>query len=450
MTIYQKNVRNYKMEIKGDQIQQLQKLSVETECLENELMNIKSSRTRANQVIQDFKKQLQSVALDVDRKKESQNDRIKYLNHAIDSAEKEKERLNSKLRQLEIEVESQKEKYESQVEAMQYQAHEVETNLKSKIQVALHQLRGLREFQEHKHQMDEQMRNISQLISKERKERLAEQSAIHKKLQAQREYYEKQLSKDLAEADAFATEFQDLHLDLATTKILHETEAKREALKIDNNNTLEVIKKNDQLRHQLQDLEQQRRLLVDTEKNLTTQAVDFKSKLNDTAKKVEEAIETSQQKLDALRTRMNNKIAELNERLSNAQQENDNLKRQVSLQEKSLEHAEFIRDEKLRKQQELMYVMNEAAVFVLTSLELQEKGPTKDEISQHSSGLNAVIRKLANISQEMSGIEKKSVKSEKDEKADKKMLSRQKPQISGNNSGQKDNTTQKFAKSQKK
>ncbi|KAI5482961.1 hypothetical protein TVAGG3_1075680 [Trichomonas vaginalis G3] len=445
-----------KIEIKGDQIQQVQKLTVETECLENELMNIKSSRTRANQVIQEFKKQLQSVALDVDRKKESQNDRIKYLNHAALKQQKKKKRLNSKLRQLEIEVESQKEKYESQVEAMQYQAHEIETNLKSKIQVALHQLRGLREFQEHKHQMDEQMRNISQLISKERKERLAEQSAIHKKLQAQREYYEKQLSHDLAEADSFATEFQDLHLDLATTKILHETEAKREALKADNNNTLEVIKKNDQLRHQLQDLEQQRRLLTDTEKNLTAQAVDFKSKLNDTAKKVEEAIETSNQKLDALRNRMNNKIAELNERLTNAQQENDNLKRQVSLQEKSLEHAEFIRDEKLRKQQELMYVMNEAAIFILTSLELQEKGPTKDELSQHSSGLNAVIRKLANISQDMSGIEKKSVKSDKDEKADKKMLSRQKTSNTASASesqrtyGQKDSSTQKFVKTQKK
>ena len=416
--------------VKAEPQQTLQKLTVETSCLENELMNIKSSRTRANQAILQFKKQLQAAAIDVENKTGFQQDRIKYLNHAIAAGREEKERLNSKLRQIQIEVEAQKDKYESQVEVMQYQAHEVETNLKSKIQVALHQLRGLREFQEHKHQMDEQMRNVSNLLTKERKERLAEQSAIHKKLQAQRVFYENQLSNNLAQADAFATEFQDLHLDLATTKILHETEAKREALKQDNNNTLEVIKKNDQLRHQLQDLEQQRKLLNDTEKNLTTQAVDFKTKLSDTSKKVEEAIESSKEKLELLRGRMSDRIAELNDRLNTATQNNENLKRLVNSQQKSLERAEKMRDEKLRKQQELLCVMNEAAVFVLTSLELQEKEPSKDEIFSHSSGLNAVIRKLANISQEMSGVEKKTnQKSEIQKREDKRLLAKTKVNI---------------------
>ena len=414
--------------VKPEPKQTIQKLELSTDLLENELMNIKSSRTRANQAILQFKQQLQAVAADVEKKTESQQDRIDYLNHAIKAAAQEKERLNSKLRQIQIEVEAQKDKYESQVEAMQYQAHEVETNLKSKIQVALHQLRGLREFQEHKHQMDEQMRNVSNLLTKERKERLAEQSAIHKKLQAQREYYEKQLSHDLAQADAFATEFEDLHLDLATTKILHETEAKREALKQENNNAYEVIKKNDQLRHQLQDLEQQRKLLSDTEKNLTSQAVDFKTKLNDTSKKVEEAMENNKQKLEALRTRMGDKIAELNDRLNDAQQQNENLKRQVNMQQKSLERAEAMRDEKLRKQQELLGVMNEAAIFVLTSLELQEQEPSKDEVFAHSSGLNAVIRKLANISQEMSGFEKRPVdtRTETQKREDKRLFARTK------------------------
>lgn len=413
--------------IKGDQNQQFQKLNVEAQCLENELMNIKSSRTRANQAVLQFKKQLQAAALEVQQKSESQKDRINFLNHSLTTLDKEKDKLNSKLRQIENEVEQQKDKYESQVEAMQYQAHEVETSLKSKIQVALHQLRGLREFQEHKHQMDEQMRTVSHLLAKERKDRLQEQSAIHKKLQAQREYYEKQLTSDLAEADAFATEFQDLHLDLATTKILHETEAKREALKADNNMTLDVLKKNDQLRHQLQDLEQQKRLLTDTEKSLTGQAVDLKAKLEDTARKVEEAVATSQERLDQLRGRMGAKIDELSDRYSEALSENENLRRQISLAQKALERAENARAERLRKQQELLSVMNEAAIFVLTSLELQEKEPTKDEIVSHSSGLNAVIRKLANVSQEMSGVEKKPMGSETQRKADKKLMTRSRP-----------------------
>jgi hypothetical protein len=49
--------------------------------------------------------------------------------------------------------------------------------------------------------------------------------------------------------------------------------------------------------------------------------------------------------------------------------------------------------------------MNECAIFVLTSLELQEKDPSKDEVASHSSALNAVIRKIGNVSQDLTGIQ---------------------------------------------
>lgn len=410
--------------IKVDAPTQIQKLSVDAQLLENELMSIKSSRTRANQAVLNFKKQLQLAALDIEKKTDSQKDRADYLTHAIFAAEKEKERLNTKLRQLEHECENQKEKYEQQVEAMQYQAHEVETQLKSKIQVTLHHLRGLKEFQEHKHQMDEQMKTVSHLLAKEKKDRAHEQSLIHKKLQAQREYYERQLTDDLAQADAFANEFEDLHLDLVTTKILHETEAKREALKSENALTLDVLKKNDQLRHQVQSLEQQKKLLSDSEKTLTSQAIDLKAKLEDVKSKVDESILQSKQKLEDIRSKMNVKINELTNRYSDVVAQNEDLKKQIALAQKTLDDAECMKNERQRKQRELLSVMNEAAIFVLTSLELQEKDPTKDEIVSHSSGLNAVIRKLANVSQEMSGVERKQKsQNELGARADKKLLS---------------------------
>jgi len=416
------------MSVKADPKQQLQKLDVEASCLENELMTIKSARTQASEAVLQFKRQLQTACLEVEKKNDSQRDRIQFLQRALETSEKEKDRLLSRLKQIDNEIGTQKEKYDSQVEALQYQAYEVETNLKSKIQVALHQLRGLREFQEHKHQMDQQMRTVSHILAKEKKERIAEQSLIHKALQSQREHYENQLNNDLNEANGFATKFEDLHLDKATTKILHEAEAKREELQRENSLTAEVLKKNDQLRHQLLDLEQQKKILNDLEKTLTLQSVDLKAKLGEVTNKYNDSLEATKEQINQLRNNMKERTAELTNHLENLKQENANVKRQLALSQKNLEKAQNLKEEKLRKQQELLGVMNEAAIFILTSLELQEQEPTKETIVKNSNSLNAVIRKLANVAQDMTGVESRSAdssnKNDSSAQTDKKMSNR--------------------------
>ena len=382
-------------------------LEIKSTVIEHDIMSQRSARTDAAQLVLQFKRQLQAAALQVEKKAETQQSRIEFLTRTLNSAEKEKDRLIGRIRQFESEADSQKEKYNHQVEAIQYQTKEIESSYTNKIQNALTQLRALREFQGHKHQMDERMRNLGNQIAKERKQRTVELAAIHKKLVAQREYYEHQLTTKLSEADEYATKFDDLDLDKATTKILHETEERREAIKDEANMASEVIKRNDQLRHQIQDLEQQRKVLNDSEKNLTSQTVDFKAKLEDTKRKVSESIELSKSRIQQLKERMANKISELEMRLENDKKQKENLTRELALAQRQLAFAENQRDERLKKDRNLLSVMNESAIFILTSLELQQKDPTKEELAAHSSALNAVIRKIANVSQDLTGVEPK-------------------------------------------
>ncbi|OHT09749.1 hypothetical protein TRFO_21277 [Tritrichomonas foetus] len=400
---------NKKESQEGNPKQVTKELELKAAVMSTDIMNQRSTREDAAHLVLQFKRQLQAAALTVEKKAETQQSRIEFLTRTLSSAEKERDRLFNRLRQIQNEVESQKDKYDQQVEAMQYQSREVEQNYKAKIHSALQQLRGLREFQEHKHQMDERMRNLSNQIAKERKERTAELAAIHKKLVAQREYYEHQLASKLSEADEYATKFEDLDLDRATTKIIHETEQRREAIKAENNMAAEVIKRNDQLRHQIQDLEQQCKVLDDSEKNLTTQAVDLKAKLEDTKKKVNESIDMSKARLQQLQERMSNKISDLSKRLEEDRKTKENLTRELALAQHQLAFAEGQRDERLKKDHNLLTVMNEAAIFILTSLELQEKDPSKEEIASHSSALNAVIRKIGNVSQDLTGVEPKPI-----------------------------------------
>lgn len=392
-------------------------LELKASVIENDIMSKRSAREDATQLVLEFKRKLQQAALSVEKKSETQQSRIDFLTRTLNNAEREKDKIISRIRQINNETEVQKDKYDQQVEAIQNRSKEIEASYKNKILNALTQLRSLREFQEHKHQMDERTRNLGNQIAKERKQRTVELAAIHKKLVAQREYYEHQLESKLSEADEYATKFEDLDLDRATTKILHETEQRREAIKAEANMASEVIKRNDQLRHQIQDLEQQCKILEDSEKSLTTQAVDLKAKFEDTKKRVNESIELSKSRLQQLRERMNGKINDLESRLGEAQKQKESLTRELALANKQLAFAEKLRDERLKKDRNLLDVMNESAIFILTSLELQEKDPTKEEVSSHSSALNAVIRKIGTISQEITGVEPKFAQEQDQAKA---------------------------------
>ena len=396
-------------------------LELKSSVLANELSSSRSAQLDAANLIAKFKQQLQIAAESVEKKSETQQARIDFLTRTLNSSEKEKDRLFSKLRQLQHDLESQREKYEQQVETMSYQSKEVESSYRAKIHAAVSQLRGLRDFQEHKHQMDEKMRRLGNQIVVERKERTAELASIHKKLVAQREYYEHQLASGLAQADEFATKFEDLDLDRATTKLINETEQRREAIKAENQMAAEVIKRNDQLRHQIQDLEQQCKVLEDSEKNLTTQTVDLKAKLEDTKKKVNESLEQSKERLQQLRERMANKISDLTKRLEENKKLKNSLSSELARAQKKLASIENQKDDRLKKDHDLISVMNEAAIFILTSLELQEQDPSKEEIASHSSALNAVIRKISNVSQEVAAPDPTNIKIEPTTNANAKL-----------------------------
>jgi hypothetical protein len=98
-------------------------------------------------------------------------------------------------------------------------------------------------------------------------------------------------------------------------------------------------------------------------------------------------------------------IAELSARAAAARERGDALRRELALAERQLAAAEAQRDERLRKSTNLLSVMNETAVFVLTSFECQARDLSKDDIAAHSGALSAIIREMANIGQELTGIQ---------------------------------------------
>ena len=131
------------------------------------------------------------------------------------------------------------------------------------------------------------------------------------------------------------------------------------------------------------------------------------AKLEETAKKVDESLALSRQRLDQLKTALANRISDLTNRLEDEKQKRESLKRELVAAQKKLEMAEKQRDARIKKDTDLLSVANEAAIFILTSLELQERDPTKDQVTAQSSSLNKVIRKINNLSQDLTGVQPK-------------------------------------------
>lgn len=389
-------------QVVGDVNQKIDKEENHIQCLEKEFTESKEKEPEVEEKYISIKNAYEETNKEIADTEQTLRDRIGFLNRAVRAAENDQVRLHQDMADIKKEEEVQKQKYEAEAERINYEANDINTALKSKIQVALHQLRGLREFQERKHQLDQQMKAVKQLIEEERKQHYIELTDIHHQLIDQRQYYDHDLSVKLAAANEFARNFADLHVDLATSKIMKETHENRTALSKENTRSMDVLKKNEDLRKQIKTLEQRKIIFEGKDKKVSAESTELRANCEKLETDFIKIIDSNKEKIDQLREEMDERISELTDRLKIDREENERLKRQCAIETKNLQLAEESRFENFRKECDLLDSMNSAATFVLTSLEDKYKDQTEnEEIAKSKSALNALIRKLAIIDAEI-------------------------------------------------
>ena len=383
-------------QIKGDPEQTIKQTELDNTCLERELNDANAKRDGARNLIRDTIASINHARATNADVIQTRNDRIAFFRRAIAAAETDQKNLQQQLREIEARGEDERLKQNAKMEQLRLDFSEVESDLRAQVQGRLQQLKNLREFQEQRHILDQQKRQLTQMIAQERQQYSDELTEIHRKLVEQREFYERDLREKLATANKFVDDYADLHMDLVTQKIADETKTKRDEMKDGNASDFKLLTDNEKLRKKATDLERNHEIHKRSVKVVETRAIKIKAQMDEVEARMNAQGQDAGESLRNFRDEAEFRITELTQRLRDMRDMNVELKQKTALAAKNLAAVQESRFEHMKKEYELVTAMNDAAVFVLTSLD--KVADTEDEeIKKKKSALNQIVQILANM-----------------------------------------------------
>lgn len=383
-------------QIKGDPEQTIKQTEIDNSCLERELNDATSKRDGARALIASSIASInQARATNADIL-QTRSDRISFLRRAISAAETDQQRFQAELRDIESRAEQEKQCQNAKLEKLRLDFNEVESELKARVHGALQQLKNLREFQEHRHILDQQKRQLTQMIADEKKKYSDELSDIHRRLVEQREFYEQDLREKLAAANQFVDDYADLHMDLVTQKIAAETKSRRDEMRDGNASDFKLLTDNESLRKQATELQRSHQIRAQSVKVVEGRATKMKAQADEIEARMNSQGQDARDRLRGFREETEFRITELTQRVKDLRDMNVELKQKTAIAAKDLAAAEESRFEHMKKEYELVTAMNDAAVFVLTSLD-KVADKEDEEIKKKKSALNQIVQILATI-----------------------------------------------------
>jgi hypothetical protein len=328
----------------------------------------------------------------------ARRDRLLFHRRALAAALADHQRLIRWRGAIEARCEAEKGEYRSALEGLRAAWAEVEDGLGSRIQIALRQLKSLRQFQEFKHRIDQQRRQAAEALLSERRRHSRELTAIHCALLGQRECYGRGLAGGLAAARRFVADFSDLHMDRLSERIAGKAGEQREWLRAADAEALEMVTTNERLRVRLRRREQQRQVYSMGLERAESELARLKAQAEAAELSLNAQRRRSQSDVTAVRESADLRVGELRTRLHCLREQNLGLKQEAAAAAHDLATVEEARCEHFRREYSLMDAMSGAAVFLLTALD-DRFGPVpqEDAVRNQRSALNQIIRKLVSI-----------------------------------------------------
>ena len=235
------------------------------------------------------------------------------------------------------------------------------------------------------------------MIEEGKRQNANELTEIHRKLIEQREFYEQDLRNKLAEANRFASDFADLHIDMATKRIADDTTSRREELKTQEMSEYKLLTENEQLRKKLINLQRDHEIYVKSVKAAESKAGKMKQQVEEIESQLTTGAQDPDDRLRSCRDENEFRIKELTERVAKMRNVNVELKQQAAIAAREFAQAQERKYDNMRKEYELVAAMSDAAVFVLTALDKKIGKVNNPEIQSTKSALNKIIQRLTLI-----------------------------------------------------
>lgn len=365
---------------------------------------VKESKEAPTSISQSLRR-VREVASQNEKEINSIQDRISYLRRVILSNRNDSNIFLKELEKLHQTSIEKKEQYQKNLQQQKSDQQEMENDLNTQISSAIHQLKALRFLQELRHQLGYQTRAVKKLIEEEKQLNSDDMTLIRNQIIDQREFYEKDLKTRLAQANQFARDFSDLHMELATTKIMTETVQNRKQLKEESAKTIEMLRENDILRKKHHLIDQQFKINQASLQNLHTDYSNLKLSILEYEEKMNKTLNDNKERIRKLKDEKDDEIGELKLRKEEALQRKEELKLELLSVQRELQKAEKSRSESSQKEYEVLDKMSQTATFILTAIDksMEEDSFQKDDTSdfetdqissQNNSSLKASLRNL--------------------------------------------------------
>ncbi|OHT04765.1 hypothetical protein TRFO_06210 [Tritrichomonas foetus] len=344
------------------------KLQIQANRLESE---IHTTRGLAEQAVVDSarsRSRIRRMGEQLEEKSKDLDAEIQHLEWAVEQSGQERAKLLSQVEQANANLETTIQKYAEQLQQKRTEQAEQEALLRSELQMYNTELESLREFQNQRAQMEEELRHLDQTLIQHRQVHQETMEQFKQQLKREQEHYERENQRRVREAEQAAVNIKDECLEAAAIRCIQDSQAVSHQLRKNQFKSRDILNANNELVKKIESLKRDNQLLTEREKILMGDVAKYRQQIETMKMKIAEDEVSYAKERAKIETESAEKIESLETECSELEKDNESLQKQIDFLRQRTEEIEGQKRMSSNKQSGLMKLITSTAPFVLDSL----------------------------------------------------------------------------------
>lgn len=364
------------------------KLQLQAECLESEILTTKGLAEQAIIDSARSRSRIRRMNEELNEKTKDLDAEIMTLERSVEQSGQDRAKLQAQVEAAKANLDSAIQRYAEQLQQKRTEQAEQEALLRSELQMYNTELESLREFQNQRAQMEEELRHLDQTLLKHRQVHQETMEQFRQQLKREQEQYERENAKRVREAEQAAVNIKDECLEAAAIRCIQDSQAVSYQLRKNQFKSRDILNANNELVKKIESLKRDNNLLTEREKMLMEDVAKYRQQIETMKLKIADDEVAYAKERARIETESQEKIETLENECQQIEKENESLQRQIDFIRSRTEEIEGQKKMSSNKQSNLMKLITSTAPFVLESLKSDTSG------TDQPPPLQALIAKL--------------------------------------------------------
>lgn len=335
---------------------------VERELLISHLkLRLGTTQIRGNELESENK----DLHTEVDTQKSKLKDINEFLTNEIKAKEKLIDDLEQQLKDLEAACEKLKADHKDELAQLEAKKDEEIDALQGKIVEYEDQLKNLKEFQEKKNALEEELNELRSLLHKERKERESQINELERRVVQDKDRLKKEMSIKVKETRSNMMKLTDDHLKATTKRTIMENQQFYSELAYQSRQTEKLLQKNETLLSENADYKRKLELSMQTEADLV--------KKNSVYQKTIKLLHSKLQEVEAKKSEAEQRSTKLATSMSDLERVHEDVSAKLNEMTFKADDATYEVEKKSKEFEDYKMTRHELEMFLITSLDEVKK-----------------------------------------------------------------------------